>query len=232
MKSLKPFLSLFVFSVFFNVQAELIKFIPIEHASFIIKSDSATIFVDPVGDDAKYEGYSPDLILITHKHQDHLKESLLKKYISDETIILAPASVVKMSGLGEVIKNGESKIVGTITVEAIPMYNTTKERLKYHPKADGNGYVLTVNGKRIYIAGDTEDISEMRKLKNIDHAFICMNLPYTMTVEQAVSATLEFKPKVAYPYHYRGKGGMSDVQKYKAEVESKGFTKVEILKWY
>lgn len=232
MKLLKSFLSLFILAVFFSTHAESIEFIPIEHASFIIKSDSITIFVDPVGEDVKYESYSPDLILITHKHHDHLKESLLKKYKTDKTTILAPASVVEISGLGEVVKNGEAKKIGALSVEAIPMYNTTKERLKYHPKGDGNGYVLTVNGKRIYIAGDTEDISEMRKLKDIDHAFICMNLPYTMTVEQAVSATLDFKPKVAYPYHYRGKGGMSDVQKYKSEVEAKGFTKVEILKWY
>jgi L-ascorbate metabolism protein UlaG (beta-lactamase superfamily) len=94
------------------------------------------------------------------------------------------------------------------------MYNLTAERLKFHPKGHGNGYVLTIKKKRIYISGDTEDIKEMRELKDIDYAFICMNLPYTMSVEQAASAVLEMKPRIVIPYHYRGTNGLSDIERF------------------
>jgi len=98
------------------------------------------------------------------------------------------------------------------------MYNLREEALKFHTKGRGNGYVLSINNERIYISGDTEDIPEMRNLKNIDKAFVCMNLPYTMTIESAASAVLDFKPKNVYPYHYRGTDGMSDVDKFKTLV--------------
>ena len=104
--------------------------------------------------------------------------------------------------------------------------------LKFHEKGRGNGYVVTVDGKRIYISGDTEDIPEMRALKNIDYAFVCMNLPYTMTVEQAASAVLEFKPKVVFPYHYRGTGGFSDTAKFKELVGKDKSIEMRMLKWY
>lgn len=216
----------------FVVQAQSLKFIPIEHASFIIVSKNTTIFVDPVGDIDNYKGYTPDLILITHTHLDHLNEALLKSVKTDKTLLFAPKSVIEKTGYGKIIKNGESIDTRGIQLEAIAMYNTTEGRLKYHPKGDGNGYILTVDSKRVYIAGDTEDIPEMRNLKNIDHAFICMNLPYTMTIQQAISATLEFKPKTVYPYHYRGKNGKSDVAKFKTEIENNSNINVEILKWY
>ena len=108
------------------------------------------------------------------------------------------------------------------------MYNLTADRLKYHNKGRGNGYVFTVGGKRIYISGDTEDIPEMRALKNIDVAFVCMNLPYTMTEEQAASAVREFKPKIVYPYHYRG----SDVEKFKKLVGEDSGVEVRLRDWY
>lgn len=209
-----------------------IDFIPIEHASLIIKSGDDVIFIDPVGDLDNYSSYKPNIILITHKHFDHLNEELVEKAMSDNTTVLGPVSVIEKLSFGNSIKNGESKVINSIKIDAIAMYNTTDERLKYHPKGDGNGYVVTLNNERIYIAGDTEDIPEMRELSNIDHAFICMNLPYTMTVDQAISATLAFKPKVAYPYHYRGKKGKSDVDRYKKEVEAKSETIVKLLSWY
>jgi L-ascorbate metabolism protein UlaG (beta-lactamase superfamily) len=112
------------------------------------------------------------------------------------------------------------------------MYNLTEDRLKYHEKGRGNGYVVTVGDVRIYISGDTEDIPEMRALENIDYAFVCMNLPYTMTVEQAASAVLEMKPRVVYPYHYRGKGMMSDTKKFAALVAEDGDIEVRQLDWY
>ena len=113
------------------------------------------------------------------------------------------------------------------------MYNLREEALKFHAKGRGNGYVLTINDERIYISGDTEDIPEMRTLKNIDKAFVCMNLPWTMTVESAASAVLEFKPKQVYPYHYRNKEGMSDVNLFKNLVNKEDKSiEVILLDWY
>ena len=113
------------------------------------------------------------------------------------------------------------------------MYNLREEALKFHTKGRGNGYVLAINNERIYISGDTEDIPEMRNLKNIDKAFVCMNLPYTMTVKSAASAVLDFKPKTVFPYHYRGTDGLSDVNLFKTIVnDSIKSIKVELLNWY
>ncbi len=105
-------------------------------------------------------------------------------------------------------------------------------KLKYHEKGRGNGYVITVDNKRIYISGDTEDIKEMRSLKDIDYAFVCMNLPYTMTVNQAASAVLEFKPKIVFPYHYRGKDGLSNVERFKNLVSMDKKIEVVLMDWY
>jgi L-ascorbate metabolism protein UlaG (beta-lactamase superfamily) len=121
----------------------------------------------------------------------------------------------------------------TLNIEAIPMYNLREEASQYHPKGRGNGYVITLGTERIYISGDTEDIPEMRNLKNIDIAFVCMNLPYTMTVERAADAVLDFKPKTVFPYHYRGTDGLSDVSLFKTLVNSKN-KDIEVvqLDWY
>jgi L-ascorbate metabolism protein UlaG (beta-lactamase superfamily) len=120
-----------------------------------------------------------------------------------------------------------------IRVEAIPMYNLPESPDNRHTKGRGNGYVLTIGGKRIYISGDTEAIPEMRTLKNIDVAFVCMNLPYTMDVDQAADGVLDFVPKVVYPYHYRGKGGLSDIDKFKALVNKKNTNiDVRLRNWY
>lgn len=120
-----------------------------------------------------------------------------------------------------------------VAIEAIPMYNLRKEALKFHEKGRGNGYILTLGGERVYISGDTEDIPEMRNLENIDIAFVCMNLPYTMTVESAASAVLDFKPKKVYPYHYRGTEGLSDVGKFKTLV-NEGDSSIDVIQldWY
>ena len=129
--------------------------------------------------------------------------------------------------------NGSKVDYDVFSVEAIPMYNLRDEALKYHPKGRGNGYVLTFGKERVYISGDTEDISEMRELKNIDKAFICMNLPYTMTVENAAKAVLDFKPKQVYPYHYRGTEGYSDIEKFKSIInENSKAIEVTELNWY
>ena len=140
--------------------------------------------------------------------------------------------MVSKLGFGEILNNGDEIKIANVIVKAIPMYNITKKRLKFHTKGRGNGYVLTLNGKRIYISGDTEDIKEMRALKNIDYAFVCINLPFTMSVEQAASAVLEFKPKVVYPYHYRGPNGYSDIEKFKNLVSKNKNIDVKLLNWY
>lgn len=216
-----------------NVKAKGLSFHPIEHASFIIEHNNLTIYVDPVGDIDKYKIFSkPDIILITHTHGDHFNKDLIEAIKSEKTTIVGNEKSIETLGYGKKMLNNEIAELGNIIIEAIPMYNTTPERINFHQRGDGNGYVLTIDNERVYISGDTEDIMEMRALENIDHAFLCMNLPYTMTVGQAASATLEFKPKYAYPYHYRERNGKADINKFKDLVEAGGNTKVTFLKWY
>lgn len=212
---------------------------PIEHASMVLQWENTTVYIDPVGGKEPYSNYAvPDLVLITDIHGDHLDIPTLTSLVADKTEIIAPQAVFEklseeLKRKVKVLNNGESTSMFDINIEAIPMYNLRKEALQFHPKGRGNGYVLEKNGERIYISGDTEDIPEMRSLKNIDIAFICMNLPYTMTVEKAAEAVLAFKPKLIYPYHFRGKDGFSDVKKFKELVEKENpEIKVVQLDWY
>jgi len=203
---------------------------PLNHATFVMEWNGKKIFVDPVGGGQRFHG-APDLILVTDIHGDHLNEDTLKAVTKDQTRIVAPQAVAEklpaeLKSKVAAMANGEKKDINGISIEAIPMYNLTADRLKFHSKGRGNGYVITLGGKRIYISGDTEDIPEMRALKNIDAAFVCMNLPYTMTVEQAASAVKEFKPKIVYPYHYRG----SDTEKFKKLVGDD--SEVRLRDWY
>jgi len=129
------------------------------------------------------------------------------------------------------IANGEAAEWNSLKIDAIPAHNTTEGRLKYHPPGRDNGYLLTFDGFRAYISGDTEDIPEMRALENIDLAFVCMNLPFTMTAQAAASAVAEFKPKYVYPYHYRGRdGGTQDPQEFAGLVA--GAAEVKLVDWY
>lgn len=203
------------------------------HATFLMGWNGHTIYVDPVGDGLG-DLPPPDLILISDVHGDHLNADTLQNVAQATTRIIAPAAVAEqlpapLQGRTTVMANGERQTIMDISIEAVPMYNTTEERLNYHPKGRGNGYVVTVGGTRVYISGDTEDIPEMRALKDIDVAFICFNLPYTMTEEQAASAVREFKPGIVYPYHYRG----SDPQKFATLVGADSGVDVRILDgWY
>ncbi len=154
------------------------------------------------------------------------------------THILAPKAVADKLSEGlksktKIIANGENFELLKFNIEAVPMYNLRPEALKFHEKGRGNGYVIEKANKRIYISGDTEDIPEMRDLKNINMAFVCMNLPYTMTVESAVDAVLTFKPKTVYPYHYRSTEGLSDVSRFK-ELVNAGNPEIKVtqLDWY
>ncbi|MGQ9592467.1 MAG: MBL fold metallo-hydrolase [Planctomycetota bacterium] len=186
--------------------------VPIEHASLVLLWDGKAIYVDPVGTAAQFAGLPPaDLVLVTHDHSDHLDATSLKALVREGTPFVVPQAVATaLAGSGvleaaeeTILANGETTRAAGVGIEAVPMYNITPERLRYHPKGRGNGYVLDCDGARVYISGDTEDTPEMRALREIDLAFICMNLPPTMTGEQAASAVLEFRPKVVYPYHYR-----------------------------
>ncbi|CAZ98172.1 MBL fold metallo-hydrolase [Zobellia galactanivorans] len=212
---------------------------PIEHATAVLEWNNITVYIDPVGGIDMFKGHkSPDLILITDIHGDHFDLETLKALGTDKAKIIVPQAVADkipdvFTPQIDVLNNGDSKERYGITIEAIPMYNLRKEALKFHEKGRGNGYLLSIDGQRIYFSGDTEDIPEMRSLKHIDKAFICMNLPYTMTPESAADAVLEFKPKQVYPYHYRGKPDVSDVSKFKQLVNAAD-PNIEVIQldWY
>lgn len=213
--------------------------IPISHGTLVLKTTDETIYIDPTGGlDAFKNQENATLVLITDIHGDHLSTETLEALDLSNATIIAPVAVVEklpedISKAIVTLNNGDVYDFNKINIEAIPMYNLREEALKFHPKGRGNGYVITINDERIYISGDTEDIPEMRSLKNIDKAFVCMNLPYTMTVESAASAVLEFKPKQVYPYHYRGTEGLSDIEKFKKLVNVGNETiKVIFLDWY
>ena len=207
---------------------------PINHATLELGWTKLTLYIDPVGGGQRFAGLpKPDLILLTDIHGDHLNSDTLKAVATDKTQLVAPSAVseqlpAELRRRTTLLANGETKSLLGLTIEAVPMYNTTPERAKFHSKGRGNGYVLTFADKRVYLSGDTEDIPEMRALKNIDVAFLCMNLPYTMTPEQAASAVREFRPKIVYPYHYRG----SDLAKFKKLVGDDVGVEVRLPDWY
>ena len=212
---------------------------PIEHATAVLQFDDTTIYLDPTGGAEAFEGMEdPDLVLLTDIHGDHLNAETLQALELGDTKIIAPQAVNdqlsdSLQQNVSILANGETLEEQGISIEAIPMYNLLEEAKQFHEKGRGNGYVLEKNGTRVYIAGDTEDIPEMRALKDIDIAFIPMNLPYTMTVESAADAVLEFAPKKVYPYHFRGTEGLADVEKFKQLVnEGNKDIEVVMLEWY
>ena len=211
---------------------------PIEHATFVLQSGECTLAFDPVGGRERFAGFpAPDLLLVTDVHGDHADAETIAALAGEGTTVIVPAAVAETLGDAapaglRVLANGERLEVGPIGVEAIPMYNLTEGRLDRHPKGRGNGYVVTLAGRRLYVSGDTEDIPEMRTLEDIDGAFVCMNLPYTMTVEAAADAVLEMKPRVVYPYHYRGQGGLSDIERFAELVAADPAIEVRQLEWY
>ncbi len=212
---------------------------PITHATMVMEWDGKAIYVDPTGGATAFEGMpAPSLILITDIHGDHFNQETLQALDLRNTELIVPSAVAAlMDGIKAkkitTLTNGEKTGWDNITIEGIPMYNLPETADSRHPKGRGNGYVLTVSNKKVYISGDTEDIQEMRQLKNIDVAFVCMNLPYTMDINQAADAVLEFKPKIVYPYHYRGGDGFSNVEEFKEMVESKDKNiEVRLGNWY
>lgn len=192
----------------------------IKHGSLILTYNKQSIQVDPVSDYADYSAFpKADVILITHEHGDHLDLKAINSVTKKSTLIIANEAGKKKLGKGLSLKNGSKmKILNKIKLEAVPAYNTTPGREMYHPRNRDNGYVLSIDGLRIYIAGDTEDIPEMKNLKEIDVAFLPVNQPYTMTVPQAARAARMFAPKVLYPYHF----GDTDIRKLKEVLKGSG----------
>ncbi len=185
-----------------------VKITCIKHACIEISYDGREIQVDPVGSGVKpttdYTQFpKADIILVTHEHRDHFDREAIHCLRTPATSIYVNPAVHNMLHDGKAMSPGDSTAYrDDIKIEAVPAYNTTEGRQQYHPKGRDNGYVLTLDGFRIYIAGDTEDIPEMAALKNIDVAFLPCNQPYTMTPEQLANAAKTIKPKVLFPYHY------------------------------
>ena len=177
----------------------------IGHGTLMFEMDGKTIHVDPYGKLADYAALpKADAILITHDHADHLDPSAIAAIRTPSTVVVMSRSCVgKLDGL--VMTNGESRTVLGIRVEAVPAYNIVNKRdtgQPFHPKGNGNGYLLVFGDKRVYVAGDTEGTPEMQALRGIEVAFLPMNLPYTMTPEMVATVAKAFRPKVLYPYHY------------------------------
>lgn len=223
----------------FDTSAGPVKITPIFHASTLIEAGGKVIYVDPaqklqlngVGNGPDLTGRPPaDLILISDIHGDHMDPKAIAILSKTGTAIIAAPSVVETVPNAKAIANGETTKWDKWTIEAIPMYNMKRGPAPgqfFHPKGRGNGYVLTYGGKRFYFSGDTEGIPEMRELKNIDVAFVCMYERPTMSPEEAADAVLAFHPKVVIPYHW----GSSDPAVFKNKLEGSGID-VRILNWY
>jgi L-ascorbate metabolism protein UlaG (beta-lactamase superfamily) len=249
--NLKTAFALFCSLLFFQAQAQRpasdlietkkgpLSIQPILHGTVVLQWDNKTIYVDPYGGAQGFEGLAaPDLILITDIHGDHLDPKTLEGINTSKAIIVAPQAVAdqlpaSFKGKAVVISNGGQTSQLNIPIRAVPMYNYPESPDSRHPKGRGNGYVLNLGGKNVYLSGDTGGTPEIRTLKNIDVAFVCMNEPFTMSTQQAADAVLAFKPKVIYPYHYRGPNGLSDVEGFKKIVnEANGRIDVRLRQWY
>ena len=196
----------------------------IKHASIAFRIDGKWIYADPVTTGALPEtDYSKlpkaDYILVTHNHYDHLDTLAISQLSTENTVVVADRSSVDMLGFGNPLENGEKFITDEgWRIDAVPAYNTSPDKLQFHPSGRDNGYVLTVDGFRIYISGDTEDIKELSRIKDIDVAFLPCNLPYTMTPEQCARAAKAVMPKVLFPYHY----GDTDIKELALLLEGSG----------
>ncbi|HEY4076747.1 MAG TPA: MBL fold metallo-hydrolase [Rhizomicrobium sp.] len=214
----------------FTTSAGPVTITPVYHATAIIQAGSDRIYIDPAKP-AKIDGLPPgNLILITDIHGDHMDPADVTALSNSTTTVIAPASVQKTVMQAKVLANGDSTTWRKWKITAVPMYNISHNQPSgqpYHDKGRGNGYVLNYGGKNFYFAGDTEGTPEMRALKDIDVAFIPMNLPYTMTPAEAADAVKAFHPKVAIPYHYKGQ----DIAIFQKSLEGTGI-EVRLLNWY
>ncbi len=203
---------------------------PLNHATLQLVHGSQVITVDPTAQ-ASYEGLPrPTIILITHIHGDHFVPKVIADLRTPSTVVVLPQAAADQTPNPTVMANGDTRTINGLTIEAVPMYNLTrgpKPGQFYHPKGWGNGYIVTLGGKRIYIAGDTACTPEMKALTNIDVAFMPMNLPYTMTPAEAAGCARAFKPAVVYPYHYRGQ----DPADFQKALDGTGID-VRLRDWY
>lgn len=204
---------------------------PVTHASFLMTWNGLAIYNDP--DTATYTSFpKADIILVGHEHSDHLDAPTITsvknatgKIVTTQTVYNSLSTTLRASTI--VLANGQSTTISGVEILAVPAYNSN------HPQGTGNGYVVTLGGKRIYMSGDTGDIPETRALQNIDVAFLCMNVPFTMTVQQAASVTRAFGPKVVYPYHYRnGDNTFANLNTFKTQVGTDLPIEVRFRKWY
>ncbi len=222
-----------------SMQHDDIQVTPIEHATAVLRVAGKAVYVDPTGGAEAFAGETgADIVLVTDNHGDHLSTSTLAAVVGS-AVLVVPQAVkdqlpAELAERAVVLANGESTTVEGMTITAIPMYNLPgKTNSDFHTKGRGNGYVVEQNGARVYIAGDTAGTPEMRALTDIDVALVPMNLPYTMSVEEAAEAVLAFKPRQVFPYHYRGQGGLADVNKFK-ELVNAGDPAIEVVlgEWY
>lgn len=192
----------------------------IKHGSLMLAYDGLNIQVDPVTMFADYTIFpKADIILVTHEHGDHLDSVAINQLSKNNTRIIINQSSRDIISKGDVMKNGDNlRLTDNIELEAVPAYNTTEGREKFHPRHRDNGYIIIIEDLRIYIAGDTEDIPEMKEIKDIDIAFLPVNQPYTMTVDQAINAAKMFSPKILYPYHFSD----TNVKLIKTRLENSG----------
>ena len=210
--------------VFQTQNGKILKFYALIHTSIRIQYDGKEVEIDPVtklGNKAIDYSSMPkaDYLLVTHEHFDHFNQEAIKLLTGDKTRFITNKRCAEIYGSGEVMKNGDKiQIDDNFMIEAVPAYNITEGRTQFHPKGRDNGFILTVDGLRIYIAGDTENIPEMADIKDIDVAFLPCNQPYTMTTEQLVKAAKMIKPKVLFPYHY----GQTDVSDIPAQLKAEG----------
>ncbi|HXB67518.1 MAG TPA: MBL fold metallo-hydrolase [Candidatus Acidoferrales bacterium] len=213
----------------FSTAAGTLQIIPIQHASLIVKAAGKVLYLDP--SQGSYDGLpQADYILITDIHGDHLTPAVIDKLKKAGTVIVGPKAVADKVPGTTVLPNGEKSTLGAFTVEAIAAYNLTRGPAAgqfYHDKGRGNGYVVTYGGKRFYFSGDTEGVPEMKALTHIDVAFVCMNLPYTMTPPEAAEAVRAFHPAIVYPYHSKG----SDTTAFAKALEGSGID-VRLRDWY
>lgn len=192
---------------FTTKSGKIVKFHALMHSCIRIEFDGKEIQIDPV---AKLRDRSvdyasmpkADYIFVTHEHMDHYDAATIKLLCTDKTQLVMNKRCADMYGSGKVMVNGDKLQLADIKVEAVPAYNYTEGHTQFHPKGRDNGYILTIDGLRIYIAGDTEDIPELSAVKDIDIAFLPCNQPFTMTPDQLVKAAKIIKPKVLFPYHY------------------------------
>jgi len=190
----------------FNTSAGIVEIHFIGHGSLMFKVNGLILYIDPVSSSGDYE-FLPkaDLILVTHEHGDHLDTRLIEKLKKEGTLLFTNENSAAKLIWAMAMKAGDRQEIDDIIIDAVPAYNIVNERSPgqpFHPKGVGLGYILTIGGKKFYVAGDTENIPEMKALRNIDVAFLPMNLPYTMTPEMVADAARAFKPRILYPYHY------------------------------